>query len=346
MAYSLSGLLTACGRSAEQRRLEATTIGLALPLLAEGSPSATQTLAWHTERLLAGLRSQHVGLCFDRFGQLCGFVQWAHVTTEVSCLLLKSGPTALTPALLHSGEETWILESFVRQGELPLVLHSLRDVWLKTVPSVTYFRLKNGRCMIKRLSRTSSASFLRPAAPTVLEGGGASEHRLEGRFLHSADTLLTHAVELGEVALLAGPTTTLGQLPLPHALARLKAPMNQLQRRLYRDGNGQLVGYVSWAWMTADALAGAVPKFHQMAGYQWNEGQHLLLCDAIASPGSAAVVANDLASGLLASEPTWVRSPVARQLCAKDVAALHVDANGLQTLDLARHLQLAAGAPA
>lgn len=308
MSYSLSGLLAACGKEASSGTLGAITIGMALPLLAERTLGQPQTLAHHLDRLAAGLVAHQIGLRFGRFGQLCGCVQWARVTPEVSDRLLRYGTDSLQPLDMHGGDETWILDFSVRHGEAPRVLACLRDDWLRASPRVTYFRVKRGRRIAKRVSRADPTSFFRRPSRLASEARRFLETKEGAGLRASASNSLDAAIELGEVALLARHIPAIATLPLPQALTRLRVPLNHLQRRLYRGPDGVLCGFLAWAWMDTTLTGGYVPAPHQLAPFQWNEGNQLVLCDAMATACGVAPMTADLERGLFPGEPIWLRS--------------------------------------
>lgn len=308
MAYSLQDLLAVCGMPVSTDDSDAITLGLALPLLAEQSISQGKSLGWHLERVLAGLASGQVGLRFDRFGQVCGFAAWARVSPSVSVRLLGQGSDSLLPSELLSGDEAWVLELIVRHGQVPLMLASLRDEWLRNAAQVTYFRFKRGRRIAKRLTRSDRHGFLREA-----KGLAAPPrhflHTHEGEGLRfSAVNALRAALELGEVVQLARHTPALADLPLPLALGRLRVAQNLMQQRLYRQADGRLCGYLAWAWIDQALIEGGLPEPHQLAAQQWNEGRNMVLCDAIATPSGMPLLAADLRHGIFPSEPLWLRS--------------------------------------
>jgi hemolysin-activating ACP:hemolysin acyltransferase len=308
MSYTLTELLALCGKSNSPRSVEAATIGLVLSALAEGPALRPQSLSWHMGRLAAALDSRQVGVLFDRFGQLCGLALWASVAPEVSSRLLRDGPESLLPSEIQSGDETWIFELVSRYGELPLVLETLRDDWLRSAPRVTYFRNKRGRRIAKRVSRTDPLSFFRrPAKPPSQAVRFLQTKEAEG-FRHAAAQALDAALELGEVAQVARLVPNLAGMPLPLALARLCVPIKNLQRRLYRQRDDTLCGFLSWAWVDDTLISTGAPAPHQMAPFQWSEGRNLMVCDAIARPTGIEPIVDDLVRGIVPDEPTWLRT--------------------------------------
>lgn len=308
MAYSLEELLAVCGQWLSTDDSDAITLGLGLSVLAEQPMSQGRSLGWHMDRLLAGLAAGQIGLRFDRFGQLCGFAAWACVSPSVSGRLLRHGSDNLLPSEWLSGNEAWVLEFSARHGQLPLMLTSLRDEWLRGAAQVTYFRFKRGKRIAKRLTRADRHAFFREVkASAALPHHFLQTHEAEGLRM-SAVNALQAALELGEVLQLARHITALTDLPLPLALGRLRIAQNLRQQRLYRHADGRLCGYLAWAWIDQALIESGLPEPHQLAAYQWNEGRHLVLCDAIATPTGLPMLTADLQRGIFPAEPLWLRT--------------------------------------
>ena len=308
MAYSLQELLAVCDRPLSAADSDAITLGLALSLLAEQPMSQGKSLGWHMDRLLAGLTAGQIGLRFDRFGQVCGFTAWARVSPSVSDRLLRHGSDNLLPSEWLSGDEAWVLELTARHGQLPLMLTSLRDEWLHDAAQVTYFRFKHGRRIAKRLTRSDRHAFFREVKPLAAPPRHfLYAHEAEGLRL-SAVNALQAALELGEVLQLVRHIPALTDLPLPLALGRLRVAQNLRQQRLYRQADGRLCGYLAWAWIDQALIEGGLSEPHQLAAHQWNEGRHLVLFDAIATPTGLPLLAADLRRGIFPDEPLWLRT--------------------------------------
>jgi hemolysin-activating ACP:hemolysin acyltransferase len=308
MCYSLQDLGAVCNRPSSAADREAITLGLALPLLAEQPMSQGKSLGWHLDRLLAGLAASQVSLRFDRFGQVCGLAVWARVSQSVSDRLVRHGSDDLRPSEWQSGDEAWVLELIARHGQLPFMLASLRDEWLRDAATVTYCRFKRGRRIAKRVTRSDRHALLRGARRLATQ----RPHFLQ---THEAESLRTSAVnalqaalELGQVVQLVRHTPALADLPLPLALRRLRVAQNLMQQRLYRQPDGQLCGYLAWAWIDQALIESGLPEPHQLPAHQWNEGRHLVLCDAIASPTGLPLLTADLRSGIFPAEPLWLHT--------------------------------------
>lgn len=299
-------------------------------------------------RLEKCISANQMNMRFDRFGQLSGLAMWANVSEAVSHRLLRHGMDSLTPKEIDSGNETWLLELCALRGELPQLLSSLRDDWLRNAPQVTYFRVKNGRRIAKRLSRSDPSWFFRHAfAPSALEKNGVLQMAAGDGLHHAALEAQAAAQELGEVVCLARHVPGLAVLPLALALERLCRPTRLHQRRLYRDDAGHLCGYLSWAWVDADLVRTGLPVPHALAAFQWNEGPCLVLCDAFATPQGLAQLQADLDKGLFEQEPLLLRTAPANGLPAQTIPMARQHLQTLQTLsdptspvvDVLQHLQ-------
>lgn len=323
--YSLQELLAVCDRPLGAADSDAITLGLTLLLLAEQPMSQGKSLGWHMDRLLAGLAAGQIGLRFDRFGQVCGFAAWARVKPSVSDRILRHGSDSLLPSELQGGNEAWVLELIARHGQLPSVLKSLRDDWLHDAPQVTYFRFKRGRRIAKRLTRTDRHAFFLEARPLAAPSSHFLRTDEAAGLRLSAVNSLEAALELGEVLQLVRSSLALADLPLPLALARLRVAQNLMQRRLYRQADGRLCGYLAWAWIDQALIGDGLPEPHQLAAHQWNEGRHLVLCDAIATPTGLPLLIADLRAGIFPDEPLWLRTAPPGQPPAPAVQ-LEVDA--------------------
>lgn len=354
MAHALAKLLTYLGLDSSAAAQANTALGLALPLLLERPDAQAHSLAWQMDRLNAALKAQQLEFAFDRFGQLGGFLLWATVSAEISQRMLRYGPDAVMPNELQSGSETWALEFCAKNGELPQVLALLRDCWLAQVPQLTYSRAKGGRRIAKRVSRSDPLSFFsRPQPAMPQDWSYLSTHDGEG-LNHSAKGTLMSALELGQTLSFLRRCSTFAELPLPLALARVRAPLSLCQQKVYRDRAGTICGYLAWAWVDADLLHGGLPEPHQLAPYQWNEGVHWVVCDAYASAAGSEAVLADMEQHLFPTEARWARqskaqlesSLPARPLVPLAVTEALTQAQALGVVDLLQFAQSEALEPA
>ena len=302
MIYVLADILRLTGHSSDSMTVLAASIGLLLPLQADRPFPAPRNLQWHVNRLQAAVGNDQLRICFDRFGRYCGHVQWTGTTPETESRLMQSGPDALDAEHLIRGANAWILDLSASGGILPDMLAALRDDWLAGQQTIAYFRYKNRRCIAKRLARSSPASFFR-AAPTVPEAPAqAILTRGDGSgLLHSCTAVIDAAIEAGHFYMLMAGVAELAGLPLQAAVYRLRVPLGQYQRRLYRDADGAPAGFLTWAWLDQGAIA-PKPVF-ALHAFEWNEGDLLCLMDGVATPAAAEEMRADLAHAWFGGEP-------------------------------------------
>jgi hemolysin-activating ACP:hemolysin acyltransferase len=228
---------------------------------------------------------------------------WAKVSKNTSERLLHNGLDSLKSNEINNGNETWMMELSATNGSLHQIIRILRDKYLRDSPQVTYFKTKNG----KRISRTDYTSFFHSPTPAKEDDNNFIQSYRGTGLRHSAEMAELTAQTLGEVALLAFHISEIGNLPFSSAVARLMRPCNLHQHRLYRDANGQLFGYVSWAWLDSDLARKGIPTPQALAPHQWNEGSTLVIYDAFATPLGLADVCTDLTAGLFPDETMHLR---------------------------------------
>jgi len=289
--YTLQNLLKITGHQVDKETLRFATLGFLIPLFSERPALAFGNLRWHKDRILAAIALDQLRLCFDQFGRFCGHVLWTSVAPDMESVLLKHGSEAIEGNHFSDGDNIWILDMGSHGGKLNNLLSVLRDDWLADAPAVTYLRVKNGRRLAKRLSRNSISSFFR--APHTEEFSDILARQDGSGLLHSCREVVESAIEAGQFFELMGETPEMSQLPIAMVVARLRAPLNLRQRKLYFGTDGKPAGFITWAWLENDTVT---PKpIHALQPFEWNEGESLCLMDAVALPDAVAEMQNDLA---------------------------------------------------
>jgi hemolysin-activating ACP:hemolysin acyltransferase len=282
-------------------------IGCAISTFAQHQYYAERNFAWSVMSLINFIKLDQIYIEFDKFGQFSGMVMWANVSLEVSRRLLREGINNLELEDVNTGNETWLITILVLNGAVHQFLQTLRDKYLLNSSQVTYFRIKNGKRIAKRISRSDCTSFFRTTTKTFnVDNSFLDSH--EGAGLRQAAIATQEAARtLGEVAMLARHVPEIGNLSAQDAVTRLERPGKLQQRRLYRDAGGCLCGYVAWAWLDSDLASQGIPAPQAFALHQWNEGPCLLICDAFATPTGLSKLCADLAVGLYPGEPMHFR---------------------------------------
>lgn len=307
--YSLSEILTLTERGTHENTILAAAIGLIFPLIAERQLSNRQNLAWHVDKISKAVKLHQLQIYFDRFGRLAGHVMWTLIAPDKEKVLLKNGPEALMPSDFSNQGDAWILDMTARFGELAGILAKLRDVELRHLEVVTYFRYKRGRRIAKRVARADQTSFFqRPSLVSTCEPGIPFLMRKEGNnLLFAATTEVDSAIQLGRSLMLLRTVPEYAAMPMVVVLTRVRIPMEQMQSRLYASETGDPIAYMTWAWVNRDELnANQRRDLHARAPFEWSEGDDLCLCDAVSTPQGMKAITADLASEWFPKEDLWV----------------------------------------
>lgn len=110
--------------------------------------------------LLNARRLQQLKVYLNGYGECVGYVIWALLTADVEEEFIENTPRPLHDWEFNDGTSAWILDMAVAQGSLPYVLEDLRDVVFSEHEELTYFRVKGGRTICKRVSRMDRTTFM------------------------------------------------------------------------------------------------------------------------------------------------------------------------------------------
>lgn len=141
-------------------RRRAEELGLACQLAAR--------LSIHTQTPLNSFASlvqkaQQLGqfkVYLNGYGECVAYVIWALLSPDVEQEYVDCNPRPLAEWEFNDGTSPWILDFAVAPGSLPYVLADLRDSVFEGYEHVTYYRMKAGGLLCKRLSRDDRTSFM------------------------------------------------------------------------------------------------------------------------------------------------------------------------------------------
>jgi hemolysin-activating ACP:hemolysin acyltransferase len=125
-------------------------------------------LPGHAQTPLGGMMSlllnaRQVGqlkVYLNGYDECVGYVVWAFLTPEVEGEFISGQPRPLAGWEFNDGTSPWILDMAVAQGSLPYVLEDLRDVVFGDREHLSYFRVRGGRTVCKRVSRLDRTTFM------------------------------------------------------------------------------------------------------------------------------------------------------------------------------------------
>jgi hemolysin-activating ACP:hemolysin acyltransferase len=113
------------------------------------------------KQVIYALEVDQVKVFLNPYGHCVGYVIWGYLTPDVEQQFLDGNFRELAEWEYDDGTSAWILEMAVAPGSLSYVLEDLRDTVFRNEKRVTYFRLKRGKKICKRVSRSAYSSFLR-----------------------------------------------------------------------------------------------------------------------------------------------------------------------------------------
>lgn len=157
MRYSLS---TIGGKPDETGLRRAKTVGFICDLGRDSHFHAQIGLGALMEMLDSAIQLEQIKIYFNDYGECMGYVAWALLAPDVEKRFLSGKDRSLHIIEWNEGTSLWIIDFLVPKGSLPYVLRDMRDNLFKDHDTVTYFRFKNGRRIVKRLCRQDIGSFL------------------------------------------------------------------------------------------------------------------------------------------------------------------------------------------
>ena len=160
-AHSLAGI---DGQPEQQRRQRAETVGFACALARRSRAHAGLPLGAFIQMVEDAFDQGQIKCYFNDFGLCMGYLCWAYLTPQVERQLIAGADHPLHLCEWNEGASLWIIDFLVPRGALPRVLADMRDTLFAGRETITYVRVKRGKRICKRLSRTGFSHFLRNAA--------------------------------------------------------------------------------------------------------------------------------------------------------------------------------------
>ncbi|MEI8363687.1 MAG: toxin-activating lysine-acyltransferase [Betaproteobacteria bacterium] len=162
MRYSVS---TITGKPESGDIQDATLLGFVVKTCAQSAAHANVPLRRILGQLSCPIETRQYKLYFNDFGQCVGYLTWAYLAPDVERRLLSGEDYRLHTCEWSEGASLWIMDLVVPYGSIKHVLQDLRDRLFKDYETLTYFRMKNGKRIFKRVSRSDGGHFFRSAQP-------------------------------------------------------------------------------------------------------------------------------------------------------------------------------------
>lgn len=164
MRYSVSTITGVPGDTDSQR---ATQIGFICQLCTLSPVHANLPVQRIVSQLNSPMTVGQYKIYFNDFCQCVGYLSWAYLAPDVEKRLLSGEDYHLQTCEWNEGANLWIMDLVFPHGSIKHVLQDLRDNLFKDFETLTYFRIKNGKRIFKRVSRADGGYFFRSSQSRV-----------------------------------------------------------------------------------------------------------------------------------------------------------------------------------
>jgi hemolysin-activating ACP:hemolysin acyltransferase len=158
MNYSLT---TVSGLANTEDALRNQTLGTICQLAAESPFHSLIQLKFMVERLRLPLDLGQIKIFYNDFGQCMGYIIWAYLCPAVERRILRSQNVSLYDFEWNEGNSPWIIDLFLPNGSVKHAMAEMRDSIFIDSKNLSYYRIKNGKLIFKRVSRDSISHFWR-----------------------------------------------------------------------------------------------------------------------------------------------------------------------------------------
>lgn len=172
MRYSVS---TITGKPSDSEVQSAALIGFVCKASVQSPIQAALPLRRIISQLHSPIEVGQYKLYFNDFGQCVGYLTWATLAPDVERRLLSGEDYHLHTCEWNEGASLWIMDMVFPYGSIKHVLNDLRDNLFKDYDTLTYFRIRNGKRIFKRVSRTDCGHFFHGVQSHAVAEGPAPE---------------------------------------------------------------------------------------------------------------------------------------------------------------------------
>lgn len=158
---NLDDVLRDCELVADEGKKRSINVGLVLQMMAEHPRNGAIPLPLAVSTVTAAIEKGQLHVYFDRNGMCVGYVCWAFLDNETQQRMLSDARFKPAVDKWNSGPNTWIMDFFIVKGHLPSVIDHLCSTVFVSAETLTYFRLKNGKKVAKRIERCTPHALFR-----------------------------------------------------------------------------------------------------------------------------------------------------------------------------------------
>lgn len=158
MRYSVS---TITGEPSALELQSASLVGFVCQTCVISPVHAVLPIKRILDQIMAPVAVQQYKVYFNDFGQCAGYLTWALLAPSVEKRLLRGESYYPQTSEWNEGGSLWIMDMAFPHGSIRHVLKDLRDNLFRDHETLTYFRIKNGKRIFKRVSRADGGHFFR-----------------------------------------------------------------------------------------------------------------------------------------------------------------------------------------
>jgi hemolysin-activating ACP:hemolysin acyltransferase len=153
--------LTVTDRSGEVATRHAAPIGFVTTILTASRAHDHYPVSYVRELIGPALAHRLIKLYFNKKGDPVGYVVWAFIAEDVQTRFLQTGKWDLHESEWREGNLLWIVDFVAPFGHTYAILKDLRDCVFPKANELRYYRIKNGKMIVKSVSRDDPGSFFR-----------------------------------------------------------------------------------------------------------------------------------------------------------------------------------------
>ncbi len=264
---------------------ECLYVGLVVQLCAHAYDAEEIAAGEFFEKVKIAKSYNQLEIYVDMFSQPCGYFIWANINEEVEQRLLRAKKELKEPANWSSGDRVWVVDLVATNSYLPFILADMRDRLLHDNKVLTYMSRRKGKLIAKRAYRKKELSIFNDQAIPRLSGLGwnfSEEQQQALQNLHKAMMpRLKQAETVGAVVECFVRNNQDSQLSIHKLFTSIITPILLGQYKLLHDETGDVIAFISWAYVSDKTLNDKIRTADQYHQSEWTEGDRLCFIEYI-----------------------------------------------------------------
>lgn len=242
---------------------------------------------------MRAIQDNRIALLYDLAGRAFAYVRWQGLNDDQMIEAIRRG---ISPDLAFSnGKNVWISDLIFPSYSLRSVLGILRDGVFATEDEVTYARRRGGGVhVVKRISRSDKTTFIRKSCAWE-----------QSRFIRKVS--VTEFAEFGKLIQAAVLARRFHSYSVGDILRYARWVFSSRQYKVFSSKDGQILGFVAWAWMTEESIAELQHRrLKDLPFADLNEGDRLCIWDCATNSESESEIVGSIANELFSDEKEFL----------------------------------------